>query len=194
VQRGFAWRLVVHRPPSQEAGRSSGLTASGLPLSLAHPVVRCRLSGGGLASYGRCLSKNWFVLFASVTRRAIASQTARATDDIARQVADIQASSRRTVQAIGEIVDTIGSMNEVTVGIADAIEQQGVAAQSIIGQIQTAAEEARGLAVTVEGVRAVADESGSAAEAMERRLDVMRRSAAQLQNEVSSLATSIRAA
>ncbi|MFX8485590.1 hypothetical protein ABTL75_21325, partial [Acinetobacter baumannii] len=79
-----------------------------------------------------------------------------------------QASSRRTAQAIGEIVDTIGSMNEVTVGIAGAIEQQGIAAQSIIGQIQTTAEEARDLAATVEGVRAVADGSGTAAEAMER--------------------------
>jgi len=126
--------------------------------------------------------------------KQLASQTARATDDIARQVADIQASSRRTAKAIGEIVDTIGSMNEVTLGIAGAVEQQGIAAQSIIGQIQTSAQEARGLAATVEGVRAVADGSGSAAEAMERRLDVVRRSAAQLQSEVASLATSIRAA
>ena len=126
--------------------------------------------------------------------KQLASQTARATDDIARQVADIQASSRRTAQAIGEIVDTIGSMNEVTVGIADAIEQQGYAAQSIIGRIQATAEEARDLASTVEGVRAVADGSGSAAEAMERRLDVVRRSAAQLRSDVASLASSIRAA
>ena len=126
--------------------------------------------------------------------KQLASQTARATDDIARQVADIQASSRRTAEAIGEIVDTIGSMNEVTVGIAGAIEQQGYAAQSIIGRIQATAEEARDLASTVEGVRAVADGSGSAAEAMERRLDVVRRSAAQLRSDVASLASSIRAA
>lgn len=84
---------------------------------------------------------------------------------------------RRTAQAIGKIVGTIDSMNEVTVGITGAIEQQAIAAQSIIGHVQATAEEACGLAAAVERVHAVTDGSGTPAGARERRLDVVRQSA-----------------
>jgi len=126
--------------------------------------------------------------------KALATQTSRATEDIARQVAGMQETSRRTAHAIGNIVTAIGSMNEVTVGIADAVNEQAAAAREIIGKIQDTAREAKGLSATVVGVRTVADGAGAAAEAMERRLETVRGSAAQLRSEVDTLAAAIRAA
>ncbi|MCW2244960.1 methyl-accepting chemotaxis protein [Azospirillum fermentarium] len=126
--------------------------------------------------------------------KALANQTSRATEDIAHQVSDMQETSRRTAHAISSIVTAIGSMNEVTAGIAGAVNEQAAAAQDIIGKIQDTAREARGLSDTVAGVCTVADGSGTAMEAMERRLGAVCDSAAQLRSEVETLAVAIRTA
>ena len=71
--------------------------------------------------------------------KSLANQTAKATDDIQAQVAAIQAETQRAVEAIGAISATIATVNQYTIGIASAVEQQGAATQEIARNVQQAA-------------------------------------------------------
>ncbi len=95
--------------------------------------------------------------------KSLATQTARATDDIAAQVANIQSITGDTNEAIKIIGKVINEVNEITTTIASAVEEQGAATQEIarnvheathgtgmvtetIGQVTDAADRARGIA------------------------------------------------
>jgi methyl-accepting chemotaxis protein len=68
----------------------------------------------------------------------LASQTSRATDEIAGQIAEVQGQTNQAVQAISAIATTIRQMDEVSGAIAAAVEQQGAATQEITRNIQEA--------------------------------------------------------
>src|SRR5437879_2750378 len=57
--------------------------------------------------------------------KALANQTAKATEEISAQVAAMQASTSDAVSAINGITETIAKMSEITVSISTAVEQQG---------------------------------------------------------------------
>ena len=59
--------------------------------------------------------------------KALASQTAKATEEISAQVSAMQASTGNAVESIGSISQTISQMSEITLAIAGAVEQQGAA-------------------------------------------------------------------
>src|SRR4029077_17096060 len=59
----------------------------------------------------------------------LASQTAKATEEIPQQVAGIQNSTKSAVGAVKEIATAMRQIDEVTTAIASAVEQQGAATQ-----------------------------------------------------------------
>ncbi|MBP0656759.1 chemotaxis protein, partial [Mycobacterium tuberculosis] len=63
--------------------------------------------------------------------KALASQTAKATDEISSQVDSIQTATRASVGAIEAIPRTIGRVNEIASAIASAVEEQGAATREI---------------------------------------------------------------
>src|SRR5260221_6268822 len=69
----------------------------------------------------------------------LASQTARATDEIASQIGEIQNSSAEAVAAIGTIGGTIGQINDIPTTIASAVQQQGAATAAIARNVPDAA-------------------------------------------------------
>jgi methyl-accepting chemotaxis protein len=71
--------------------------------------------------------------------KALAHQTAQATEDIQSHVASIRAETDRAVAAIGEIGKIIGTVNELTVTIAQAVERQGAATLEIATSVERAA-------------------------------------------------------
>src|SRR6266850_1100987 len=71
--------------------------------------------------------------------KALANQTAKATDEIRQQIASMQTVTTSAVSAIRSIGNTIGEINEVTTAIAAAVEQQGAATREIARNIQHAA-------------------------------------------------------
>jgi methyl-accepting chemotaxis protein len=71
--------------------------------------------------------------------KALASQTARATEDIRGQIASMQAATAQAVAAIGSITGTISSMDRMTMIIAEAVGQQSSATQEIARSIEAAA-------------------------------------------------------
>ena len=71
--------------------------------------------------------------------KALANQTAKATEEISAQVAAMQASTSEAVASIGGITETIAQMSEITVSISTAVEQQGDATREIARNIQSVA-------------------------------------------------------
>ncbi len=70
--------------------------------------------------------------------KTLASQTAKATADIASQIATVQAGTNDAVSAIQEITTVINSINDISNGIAAAIEEQGAVTQEISSNMLTA--------------------------------------------------------
>ena len=71
--------------------------------------------------------------------KALAEQTAKATDEISGQIARVQASTGEAVTAIGSITVRIQEINGVATSIAAAVEEQGAATQEIVRNVTQAA-------------------------------------------------------
>jgi methyl-accepting chemotaxis protein len=95
--------------------------------------------------------------------KALANQTAKATEEISAQVAAMQASTSDAVASIGGITETIAQMSEITVSISTAIEQQGDATREIARNIQSVAAGSSEISSHIGGVTTAAAATGSAA-------------------------------
>jgi methyl-accepting chemotaxis protein len=93
----------------------------------------------------------------------LASQTAKATDEIGQQIAAIQSTTADAVGAIEGIGQTIGRMDEIAAAIAEAVEQQGAATQEIARNVHEAAGGAHEVSTHITSVSRTASEAGSAA-------------------------------
>ena len=93
----------------------------------------------------------------------LANQTAKATDDIARQINAVQDETKDVVGAIDKITGTIVEINEIASTIASAIEQQGVSTQEIALRVGRAANGTEQVNATIGGVSRAASQTGEAA-------------------------------
>jgi methyl-accepting chemotaxis protein len=84
--------------------------------------------------------------------KALAGQTARATEDITAQIAGMQHATMRSIQAIGAIERTIREIGDISGAIAAAVTQQGAATQEIARSVETAAKRTTETAGEVERV------------------------------------------
>jgi len=96
--------------------------------------------------------KGFAVVAAEV--KTLATQTANATDEIAKQISGIQGSTDNAVGAIRKITDRVRDINVATVAIASAMNQQGAATSEISRNVQQAA---RGTEEVTAGLGTVAD-------------------------------------
>jgi methyl-accepting chemotaxis protein len=78
-----------------------------------------------------------FAVVASEVKN-LANQTTRATEDITKQISEIQGSTDRSVEAIHSITGVIGEINHISSMIASAVEQQGAATQEIAMNVDQA--------------------------------------------------------
>jgi methyl-accepting chemotaxis protein len=95
--------------------------------------------------------------------KALANQTAKATEEISGQVAAMQQSTSDAVSAISGITQTIAEMSEITVGISAAIEEQGAATREIARNIQSVAAGSNEISSHIGGVTSAASATGTAA-------------------------------
>jgi methyl-accepting chemotaxis protein len=94
--------------------------------------------------------------------KSLAGQTAKATSEIAEQIAAIQSSTKGAVAAVREIGGSMRGINEVTSAIASAVEQQGMATKEISENAQMAAQVNETLATNIASVnRAMAETKDS---------------------------------
>ena len=113
--------------------------------------------------------------------KALAVQTAKATDDIASQIAAVQASTRSAVGAIGTIAGRMQEIRQFTAAIATSVEQQNSATQEISGSVAAAAAGTKSVVSVLGRVSgAIADMHNSAdtvlaaSQAVERAADSLR--------------------
>ena len=95
--------------------------------------------------------------------KALANQTAKATEEISAQVAAMQTSTSEAVASIGGITETISQMSEITVSISTAVEQQGGATREIARNIQSVAAGSNEISAHIGGVTTAAAATGKAA-------------------------------
>ena len=93
--------------------------------------------------------------------KTLAHQTAKATEEISRQIADIEATTRDAVRAVGEITTAIGEVEGVSAAVATAIEEQGAATQEIARNVSQTSDAAHEVA---ERIALVSDEARSTGE------------------------------
>lgn len=95
--------------------------------------------------------------------KALATQTGRATTDIGKTIAQIQASTGRAVDAIEAIHGTIGEIQKTSNNIAAAVEQQSAATGEIVQAVSQASLGTRDVTENIVGVARAAEETGAAA-------------------------------
>jgi methyl-accepting chemotaxis protein len=95
--------------------------------------------------------------------KALANQTAKATEEISGQVAAMQSSTSDAVAAINGITQTIAQMSEITNSISTSIEQQGEATREIARNIQQVASGSNEINAHIGGVTTAAEATGKAA-------------------------------
>ncbi|TXN61828.1 methyl-accepting chemotaxis protein, partial [Methylobacterium sp. WL30] len=105
--------------------------------------------------------KGFAVVAAEV--KALAEQTARATNEISGQIAQVQASTGQAVSAIGGITGRIQEISAVATSIAAAVEEQGAATQEIVRNVSQAAMGTGEVTSNIAGVAGAAEETGAAA-------------------------------
>lgn len=106
-----------------------------------------------------------FAVVASEVKN-LATQTAKATEDIAAQIADIQGATKNSVTAISGIVDTVSKVNEIANGIAAAMEEQNAATSEISRNVHEAANGTQEVASNLTAVAGGAKQTGASAKDM----------------------------
>ncbi|HYD67832.1 globin-coupled sensor protein [Azospirillum sp.] len=96
----------------------------------------------------------------------LATQTAKATDEISTQIAEIQAVTGQAARAIREVADAVLSINEVLAAVAAAAEQQGAATSEIARNVHQAASGTADVTANIGAVSQAAGETGGMAESV----------------------------
>ncbi|MCG7392010.1 methyl-accepting chemotaxis protein [Microvirga sp. ACRRW] len=124
----------------------------------------------------------------------LASQTAKATEEISIQINSVQNATRETVEAIQEIARTINEMSQISVSIAAAMEEQGAATAEIARNVQEAARGTESVTGNILDVQKGAGDTGAAASQVLGAAQVLAKRSSELGNEVSTFLSEVRAA
>jgi methyl-accepting chemotaxis protein len=126
--------------------------------------------------------------------KALAAQTAKATDEIGVQIAGMQTATEEAVGSIKTISSTIGKISEITTAISAAIEEQGAATQEISSNIQRTASGTTQVAGTIAEVSQGANQTGAASSQLLSSARQLSDSTTNLQAEIDGFLKSIAAA
>ncbi len=95
--------------------------------------------------------------------KSLANQTAIATDEISAKIAEMQAATSQSVQAVENISQTIARIYDISTSIASAVEQQGAATQEIARNVQEASSGTMQVSSNIVGISAAAKTTGGSA-------------------------------
>jgi methyl-accepting chemotaxis protein len=126
--------------------------------------------------------------------KTLASQTAKATDQISTLVQGIQEETRSAVDAIREVGGTINTINELAAAIAGAMEEQGAATSEIARSVEQAAQGTREVSGNIGDVARAAEETGAMAKEVFAAAEQLFGRSGQLKHEVEEFLEAIKAA
>jgi methyl-accepting chemotaxis protein len=126
--------------------------------------------------------------------KALAAQTARATEEISSQIAGMQSATEDSVGAIKEIGTTIGRISDISTTIAATIEQQGAATAEIARNVSEAAKGTVEVADKIAHVSHGASATGAASGQVLASARSLSRESGLLKTEVEKFLDTVRAA
>ncbi|MDR3469787.1 MAG: globin-coupled sensor protein [Xanthobacteraceae bacterium] len=126
--------------------------------------------------------------------KSLAEQTAKATSEIAAQIAEIQAASAESSASITNIADVVRSLSEISTAIASAVEEQGAATAEIARNVQEASIGTTETARSLAEVSHAAGDAGEAAGQVLNSADELARQSDLLRAEVLKFLGTVKAA
>lgn len=126
--------------------------------------------------------------------KTLATQTAKATEEIRAQIAAVQAETTGAVESIRSICSTIQQVDEISSAIASAVGQQGSATQEIARNVQQAAERTGDVSRNISGVTSGIAATGTAAQEVLSSAAQLAKQSSTLRSEVDRFLAHIRAA
>jgi methyl-accepting chemotaxis protein len=126
--------------------------------------------------------------------KSLATQTAKATEDISAQIAAVQTVTKETVEAIKRIGGTIAEVSAVATTIAAAVEEQGAATKEISRNTQHAAQRTTDVSANIVGVTEGANATGAVAQDVKSAAESLSEQAERLRRQVNDFLGKIRAA
>ena len=126
--------------------------------------------------------------------KALASQTAKAADEIVAQVSATQAASGRSADAIKEISDVIEKMNAIASSVAATFEEQTAATGEIARNVQEASKGTSDVASGMAEVNAASAETSHSAQAVLSAAGELAEKSELLRREVDGFIGAVRAA
>jgi len=134
-----------------------------------------------------------FAVVASEVKN-LATQTARATEEISSQIGGIQGATQQSADAIQGITSTIGQMDEISAAIAAAIEEQSASTEEISRSAADASMGTNEVTGSISNVTRSAEETGAAASSILNQSSDLAQRSAELNEEVSAFLKNVRAA
>ncbi|WP_420403163.1 methyl-accepting chemotaxis protein [Nisaea sp.] len=132
-----------------------------------------------------------FAVVASEVKN-LATQTAKATEEISAQIDAVQNNTNQAVDAIREIGTLIGDMTEKMVAVSSAVEEQGASTDEIARSSSEAAQSTNQVSATMDGMMGVAGEAGSTADQVLSAAKGVAAQAESLDREVATFLDKVR--
>lgn len=126
--------------------------------------------------------------------KSLAAQTAKATEEIGRQIADIQGATDKAVQAIRDIAAQVEQVDQVAAAIAAAVEEQGAATQEIARGLGEAARGTNDVSENITRVTEGVRETTTAARGLRGAADDIARQGEAVRGALNQVLSRLRAA
>jgi methyl-accepting chemotaxis protein len=126
--------------------------------------------------------------------KALATQTAKATEEIAAQINAIQAATQISAKSILSVSETISKVNETAAMIASAVEEQGMATQEISRNVTQAAQGTQEVSANIGSVSEAAQQTGATASQVLSAAGELSQNSESLKAQVASFLEEVRAA
>ena len=126
--------------------------------------------------------------------KSLATQTAKATEEITEQIGGMQEATGAAVHAIEAIGTTIGNISSISSSIAAAVEEQGTATSEISRNVQQAATGTSAVSRNISGVAGTARSTGGAAHQVLEASTRLSEQADALRAQVDRFLTAVKAA
>ncbi|MFM9861461.1 HAMP domain-containing methyl-accepting chemotaxis protein [Pseudoxanthobacter sp. M-2] len=180
----------VIRELSQAASRIGDVI--GLISSIASQTNLLALNATIEAARAGEAGKGFAVVASEV--KTLATQTAKATEEIETQIGAIQETTKQAVRVIEGVGEQIRRMSDIATTISTAVEQQGLATREIVRNVDQAATGTNSVSAHIGDVARTADETGAAAGQVLDASARLTQQASHLQDRMRGFLTTVRAA
>ena len=126
--------------------------------------------------------------------KSLATQTARATDEIGAQIKAMQSVTTEAVSAIRGISGTIEKISQISTAIAGAVEEQGAAMKEIARNVEQAAEGTKEVTRNIDGVSQAASQTGQSANEVLDATRQLSKSASAMKTQIDDFLNKVKAA